>query len=83
MDYLTVVQQLYQIDSEEVLSETISISSKKLKWAGFEERRYDAHQTVFVRSLLGGYLRIHTAAVLYIQTAADSQGTEQLQVAGQ
>ncbi|XP_037621753.1 tubulin-specific chaperone E-like [Sebastes umbrosus] len=48
VDYLTVVQQLYQIDSEEVLSETISISSKKLKWAGFEERSFESLPTVLL-----------------------------------
>lgn len=50
VDYLTAVQQLYEIDSEEVLSEDISISSsKKLKWGRIKERRYGAHQTA-VRS---------------------------------
>lgn len=39
VDYLTAVQQLYEIDAEEVLTEEISISSKKLKWGGIKERR--------------------------------------------
>ncbi|KAI3353597.1 hypothetical protein L3Q82_020123, partial [Scortum barcoo] len=40
VDFLTAVQQLYQIDSEEVLSEEISISSKKLKWGVIKERSF-------------------------------------------
>lgn len=39
VDYVTAVQQLYEIDTEEVLSEEISISSKKLEWEGIKERR--------------------------------------------
>lgn len=42
MDYLTAVRQAYKIDSEEVLSEEISISKKKLKWGNIKERGYDA-----------------------------------------
>lgn len=42
MDYLTAVRQEYKIDSEEVLSEEISISKKKLKWGNIKERGYDA-----------------------------------------
>lgn len=42
VDYLTAVQQLYEIDTEEVLSEEISVSSKKLKWGSIKERRYEA-----------------------------------------
>lgn len=42
VDYLNAVQQLYEINADEVLSEEISISSKKLKWGGVKERRYDA-----------------------------------------
>lgn len=55
MDYLTAVRQAYKIDSEEVLSEEISISKKKLKWGNIKERGYDAvwsgeerHTAVFV-----------------------------------
>lgn len=40
VDFLTAVRQVYQIDVDEVLSEEISISSKKLKWGGVKERRY-------------------------------------------
>uniref|UniRef100_A0A669DGA4 Tubulin-specific chaperone E n=1 Tax=Oreochromis niloticus TaxID=8128 RepID=A0A669DGA4_ORENI len=42
VDYLTAVRQAYKIDSEEVLSEEISISRKKLKWGNIKERGYDA-----------------------------------------
>lgn len=42
VDYLAAVQQVYQVDLEEVVSEEISTSSKKLKWLAVEERRYDA-----------------------------------------
>uniref|UniRef100_A0A669ET96 Tubulin-specific chaperone E n=1 Tax=Oreochromis niloticus TaxID=8128 RepID=A0A669ET96_ORENI len=38
VDYLTAVRQAYKIDSEEVLSEEISISRKKLKWGNIKER---------------------------------------------
>uniref|UniRef100_A0A3Q3J3P7 Tubulin-specific chaperone E n=1 Tax=Monopterus albus TaxID=43700 RepID=A0A3Q3J3P7_MONAL len=37
VDYLTAVQQAYEINTEEVLSEEISISSKKLEWEGIKE----------------------------------------------
>uniref|UniRef100_A0A4W6DIR3 Tubulin-specific chaperone E n=1 Tax=Lates calcarifer TaxID=8187 RepID=A0A4W6DIR3_LATCA len=37
VDYLTAVRQVYRIDTEEVLSEEISISSKKLKWGSIKE----------------------------------------------
>lgn len=42
VDYLTAVQQLYEVDAEEVLSEEMFISSKKLEWRGIKERRYEA-----------------------------------------
>uniref|UniRef100_A0A7N6B3N4 Tubulin-specific chaperone E n=1 Tax=Anabas testudineus TaxID=64144 RepID=A0A7N6B3N4_ANATE len=41
VDYLNAVQQLYEINADEVLSEEISISSKKLKWGGVKERSYN------------------------------------------
>lgn len=39
MDFLTAVQQVYQSDTEEVLTDA---SSEKLSWLGISERRYDA-----------------------------------------
>uniref|UniRef100_A0A8C4GQN5 Tubulin folding cofactor E n=1 Tax=Dicentrarchus labrax TaxID=13489 RepID=A0A8C4GQN5_DICLA len=48
VDYLTAVQQEYQIDSEEVLSEEISISSKKLKWLAVEERSLETLPSVLL-----------------------------------
>ncbi|XP_029318011.1 tubulin-specific chaperone E isoform X2 [Cottoperca gobio] len=41
VDYLTAVKQVYQIDFEEVLSEDISISSKKLKWGNIKDRSFE------------------------------------------
>ncbi|XP_072239667.1 tubulin-specific chaperone E [Leuresthes tenuis] len=38
VDYLTAVQQTYQINMEEVLSEEIFISSRKCEWAVVKER---------------------------------------------
>lgn len=46
VDYLTAVQQIYQIDTEEVLSEEIAISSKTLEWGSIKERRYEAQSAV-------------------------------------
>ncbi|XP_008303746.1 tubulin-specific chaperone E [Stegastes partitus] len=48
VDYLTAVRQLYEIDTEEVLSEEISISSKKLKWGGIKERSFESLQSVLL-----------------------------------
>uniref|UniRef100_A0A8C4F263 Tubulin folding cofactor E n=1 Tax=Dicentrarchus labrax TaxID=13489 RepID=A0A8C4F263_DICLA len=48
VDYLTAVQQEYQIDSEEVLREEISISSKKLKWLAVEERSLETLPSVLL-----------------------------------
>ncbi|KAL7404041.1 hypothetical protein ABVT39_008825 [Epinephelus coioides] len=49
VDYLTAVQQLYEIDSEEVLSEDISISSsKKLKWGRIKERSFESLPSVLL-----------------------------------
>uniref|UniRef100_A0A3Q0SFK8 Tubulin-specific chaperone E n=1 Tax=Amphilophus citrinellus TaxID=61819 RepID=A0A3Q0SFK8_AMPCI len=42
VDYLTAVRQVYEIDSQEVLSEEISISKKQLEWGSIKERGYDA-----------------------------------------
>uniref|UniRef100_A0A7N9AR12 Tubulin-specific chaperone E n=1 Tax=Mastacembelus armatus TaxID=205130 RepID=A0A7N9AR12_9TELE len=41
VDFLSAVRQVYQINAEEVLSEEISISSKKLTWEGVQERSFD------------------------------------------
>ncbi|KAM8842281.1 tubulin-specific chaperone E isoform 2-T2 [Synchiropus picturatus] len=40
-DYVTAVRHVYQVDVEEVLSQDISISSKKLEWAGVLERSFE------------------------------------------
>ncbi|XP_070778668.1 tubulin-specific chaperone E [Enoplosus armatus] len=48
VDFLTAVQQVYQIDSEEVLSEEISISSKKLKWGKIKERSFESLPSVLL-----------------------------------
>lgn len=39
VDYLAAVRQLYVVDAEEVLSQEISFSSKKLYWSRIKERR--------------------------------------------
>ncbi|KAM6939614.1 tubulin-specific chaperone E [Xenentodon cancila] len=41
VDYLSAVRQQYQINTEEVLSEEISISARKLEWMAVEERRLE------------------------------------------
>lgn len=52
VDFLTVVRQEYTIDREEVLSQEISISSRKLEWGKVKERRYDTPQTVCAAACL-------------------------------
>lgn len=47
-DYLTAVEQLYQIDTEEVLSEEIPISSKKLEWGRIKERSLETLPSVLL-----------------------------------
>ncbi|XP_045898660.1 tubulin-specific chaperone E-like [Micropterus dolomieu] len=55
VDFLTAVQQVYQVDSEEVLREEISISSKKLKWGNIKERSFESLPTVLLsRSEVNG-----------------------------
>ncbi|XP_017291159.1 tubulin-specific chaperone E [Kryptolebias marmoratus] len=41
VDFLTAFRQTYEFNTEEVLSEKITISSKKLKWFGVKERRFE------------------------------------------
>lgn len=48
VDYLTAVRQAYKIDSEEVLSEEISISRKKLKWGNIKERGFESLPSVLL-----------------------------------
>ncbi|XP_023255213.1 tubulin-specific chaperone E isoform X2 [Seriola lalandi dorsalis] len=48
VDYLAAVRQVYQVDTEEVLSEEISISDKKLKWWCVEERSYESLPSVIL-----------------------------------
>ncbi|XP_004572415.1 tubulin-specific chaperone E [Maylandia zebra] len=48
VDYLTAVRQEYKIDSEEVLSEEISISKKKLKWGNIKERGFESLPSVLL-----------------------------------
>ncbi|XP_030014007.1 tubulin-specific chaperone E [Sphaeramia orbicularis] len=48
VDYLTAVEQLYQIDTEEVLSEEIPISSKKLEWGRIKERSLETLPSVLL-----------------------------------
>ncbi|XP_040891355.1 tubulin-specific chaperone E [Toxotes jaculatrix] len=48
VDYLTAVRQVYQVDTEEVLSEEISISSKKLKWGTIKERSFESLPSVLL-----------------------------------
>uniref|UniRef100_A0A7N5ZRS1 Tubulin-specific chaperone E n=1 Tax=Anabas testudineus TaxID=64144 RepID=A0A7N5ZRS1_ANATE len=48
VDYLNAVQQLYEINADEVLSEEISISSKKLKWGGVKERSFESLPSVLL-----------------------------------
>ncbi|XP_029010054.1 tubulin-specific chaperone E isoform X2 [Betta splendens] len=48
VDYVTAVRRLYKIDAEEVLSEEISISSKKLMWEGIKERSFESLQSVLL-----------------------------------
>lgn len=55
VDYLTAVQQAYEINTEEVLSEEISISSKKLEWEGIKERSLESLPTALLsRSEVNG-----------------------------
>uniref|UniRef100_A0A7N8X1Q3 Tubulin-specific chaperone E n=1 Tax=Mastacembelus armatus TaxID=205130 RepID=A0A7N8X1Q3_9TELE len=48
VDFLSAVRQVYQINAEEVLSEEISISSKKLTWEGVQERSFDSLPSVLL-----------------------------------
>ncbi|KAK2817580.1 hypothetical protein Q5P01_025771 [Channa striata] len=48
VDYLTAVRQKYEIDTEEVLSEKISISSKNLEWGRIKKRSFDGLPSVLL-----------------------------------
>ncbi|KAM7394802.1 hypothetical protein PAMP_021584 [Pampus punctatissimus] len=48
VDYLTAVLQVYQVDTEEVLREEISISSKALEWQRIEERSLESLPSVLL-----------------------------------
>ncbi|XP_030580415.1 tubulin-specific chaperone E [Archocentrus centrarchus] len=48
VDYLTAVRQVYEINSQEVLSEEISISKKQLEWGSIKERGIDNLPTVLL-----------------------------------
>ncbi|KAM7419940.1 hypothetical protein PAMA_016847 [Pampus argenteus] len=48
VDYLTAVRQVYRVDTEEVLSEEISISSKTLEWQRIEERSLESLPSVLL-----------------------------------
>lgn len=55
VDFLTVVRQEYTIDREEVLSQEISISSRKLEWGKVKERSYENLPSVLLaRSEVNG-----------------------------
>ncbi|KAK5898938.1 hypothetical protein CesoFtcFv8_008469 [Champsocephalus esox] len=55
VDFLTVVRQEYTIDTEEVLSQEISISSRKLEWGKVKERSYENLPSVLLtRSEVNG-----------------------------
>uniref|UniRef100_A0A3P9MFD2 Tubulin-specific chaperone E n=1 Tax=Oryzias latipes TaxID=8090 RepID=A0A3P9MFD2_ORYLA len=46
VDFLTAVQQVYLIDPDAVLSENVSVSCRKLDWAGVKERSFQKLQSV-------------------------------------
>ncbi|KAM9792236.1 tubulin-specific chaperone E [Neosynchiropus ocellatus] len=48
-DYMTAVRHVYQVDVEEVLSQDIAISSKKLEWAGVSERSFENLKSLLLR----------------------------------
>ncbi|KAK1886988.1 Tubulin-specific chaperone E [Dissostichus eleginoides] len=55
VDFLTVVREKYTIDTEEVMSQDISISSRKLKWLRVKERSYENLPSVLLsRSEVNG-----------------------------
>uniref|UniRef100_A0A669EKN2 Tubulin-specific chaperone E n=1 Tax=Oreochromis niloticus TaxID=8128 RepID=A0A669EKN2_ORENI len=77
VDYLTAVRQAYKIDSEEVLSEEISISRKKLKWGNIKERGFESLPSVLLSrsdvsgSGADGQIRTTTPSIL-LQTVLDA-----------
>lgn len=46
VDFLTAVYMAYQCSTEEVLSEEIFVSSKKLEWVAVEEQRFESLPSV-------------------------------------
>uniref|UniRef100_A0A3P8U6Y4 Tubulin-specific chaperone E n=1 Tax=Amphiprion percula TaxID=161767 RepID=A0A3P8U6Y4_AMPPE len=48
VDYLAAVRQVYGMDTEEVLSEDVSSSSKKIKWFGIKERSSESLKSVLL-----------------------------------
>lgn len=48
VDFLKAVEQMYHIDTEEVLSEDISISSKKLQWDKVQERSFESLPSIIL-----------------------------------
>lgn len=48
VDFLTAVRQVYQMDTEEVLSEEISIASKTLEWGKIKERSFESLPSVLL-----------------------------------
>ncbi|XP_047433504.1 tubulin-specific chaperone E isoform X2 [Mugil cephalus] len=48
VDYVTAVRQVYRTDAEEVLSEEVSIFSKKLEWWAVEERSFETLPSVLL-----------------------------------
>ncbi|CAG5946433.1 unnamed protein product [Menidia menidia] len=48
VDFLTAVRQVYQINTEEVLSEKITISTRKFEWTGLQERSLESLPSVML-----------------------------------
>lgn len=48
VDFLSAVEQVYHIDTDEVLSEDIAISSKKLQWDRVRERSFESLPSVIL-----------------------------------
>lgn len=66
VDFLTAVQQVYQTDTEEVLTDA---SSEKLSWLGISERRYDtqfvsSHCSVWTFSQPVNSLKLETSLLI-------------------
>ncbi|XP_037546358.1 tubulin-specific chaperone E [Nematolebias whitei] len=48
VDFLTALQRTYEFNTEEVLSEEITVSSKKLEWLAVEARRFESLPAVML-----------------------------------